>query len=186
MAQWKHTQKLLSCKKRGSKNRNKARIRVAKRHQKISDIRRDFLHKLSTQLVRENQAITVEDLNVAGMLGNHTLAGAIGDSGWGEFVRQLQYKSEWHGRVVIRIDRFYPSSKLCSACGFRKQSMPLDIREWTCPACGVAHDRDVNAARNLLAAGQAVTACGGNVRADRRQRRKGSCRRSRNRLVACV
>jgi putative transposase len=160
---------------------------VAKIHEKIADIRRDDLHKLSTRLVRENQTIAVEDLNVRGMMANHKLAGASGDSGWGEFVRQLKYKSEWHGRTFVRIGRFYPSSKLCSTCGFKNDSMPLDIREWQCPQCGVMHDRDVNAARNILAAGLAVTACGGSVRPERRQRRRaGSCRRSTNRLAACA
>jgi putative transposase len=117
MAQLKRAQKALSRKRKGSKNRNKARIRVAKIHQKITDVRRDFLHNLSTRLVRENQTIAVEDLNVRGMMTNHSLAGAVGDSGWGEFVRQLQYKCEWHGRTFVHIDRWCPSSKTCSACG---------------------------------------------------------------------
>jgi putative transposase len=186
MAQLKRAQKALSRKRKGSRNRAKARLRVAKIHQTISDIRRDDLHKLSTDLVRENQTIVVEDLNVRGMMANHALAGAIGDSGWGDFVRQLTYKCEWHGRTFVRIDRWYPSSKLCSACGFKNDSMPLDIREWQCPQCGAMHDRDVNAARNILAAGLAVTACGGSVRPERRQRRAGSCRRSTNRLAACA
>jgi len=186
MAQLKRAQKALSRKRKGSRNRAKARLRVAKIHQKVGDIRRDHLHKLTTDLVRENQTIAVEDLNVQGMMANHTLAGAIADSGWGEFVRQLKYKSEWHGRTFVRVGRFYPSSKLCSVCGFKNDSMPLDIREWQCPRCGVMHDRDVNAARNILAAGLAVTACGGSVRPERRQRRSGSCRRSTNRLAACA
>jgi len=186
MAQLKRAQKTLSRKQKGSRNRAKARLRVAKIHQKVGDIRRDHLHKLTTDLVRENQTIAVEDLNVQGMMANHSLAGAIADSGWGEFVRQLKYKSEWHGRTFVRIGRFYPSSKLCSVCRFKNDSMPLDIREWQCPRCGVVHDRDVNAARNILAAGLAVTACGGSVRPKRRQRRSGSCRRSTNRLAACA
>ena len=186
MAQLKRAQKALSRKRKGSRNRNKARLRVAKIHQRLSDIRRDDLHQLSTRLVRENQTIAVEDLNVLGMMANHTLAGSISDSGWGEFVRMLKYKCEWHGRTFVRINRFYPSSKLCWVCGFRSDSMPLDVREWRCPACGVAHDRDVNAAINILAAGLAVTACGGSVRPERRQRRAGGCRRSTNRLAACA
>ena len=187
MAQLKRAQKALSRKQRGSRNRIKAKLRVAKIHQKISDIRRDDLHKLSTRLVRENQMIAVEDLNVRGMMANHSLAGAIGDSGWSEFVRQLQYKCEWQGRTFVRIDRWCPSSKTCSACGAVVDSLPLDVRAWACPECGVEHDRDVNAARNILAAGLAVMiACGGDVRPERRSRRKGSCRRSTNRLVACA
>jgi putative transposase len=186
MAQLKRAQKALSRKRKGSRNRNKATLRVARIHQKISDVRRDDLHKLTTNLVRENQTIAVEDLNVRGMMANHNMAGAISDSGWGEFVRMLTYKCEWHGRTFVRINRWYPSSKLCSACGFKNDSMPLDVREWRCPACGVAHDRDVNAAINILAAGLAVTACGGSVRPERRQRRAGSCRRNTNRLAACA
>jgi putative transposase len=147
-------------------------------------MRRDDLHKLSTRLVRENQMIAVEDLNVRGMMANHSLAGAIGDSEWGEFVRQLQYKCGWHGRTFVRIDRWCPSSKTCSACGAVVDSLPLDVRVWNCPECGVAHDRDINAASSILAAGLAVIACGGDVRSERRSRRKGSCPGSTNRLVA--
>lgn len=186
MAQLKRAQKALSRKKRGSKNRNKARIRVAKAHQKISDIRRDDLHKLTTDLVRENQTIAIEDLNVRGMMANHCLAEAIGDSGWGAFSRMLEYKSAWHGRTFVRIDRWYPSSKTCSACGAVAESLPLDVRFWNCPACGVGHDRDVNAARNILAEGLSVTACGGNVRPIRPKGRVGGCRRSRNQSKVCA
>lgn len=184
MAQLKRAQKALSRKRKGSRNRIKARVRVAKIHQKISDIRRDYLHQLSTQLVRENQTLVVEDLNVRGMMANHCLAGAIGDSGWSELVRQLTYKSAWYGRILIRIDRWFPSSKLCSACEFRNEAMPLDIREWTCPQCGERHDRDTNAAKNILAAGLAVTARGGDVSPAPVKTGKGSCRRNANRLVA--
>ena len=116
-------------------------------------------------------------------MANHSLAGAIGDSGWGELVRQLSYKCEWYGRVLIRIDRFYPSSKLCSACGFKHDSIALDIREWQCPVCGVLHDRDINAARNILAAGLAVAACGDGVRPEPVKTGKGSRLRNRNHLV---
>lgn len=128
----------------------------------------------------------IEDLNVRGMMANHTLAGAIGDSGWSEFTRMLEYKSQRHGRVLIRTDRWYPSSKRCSACGFQHDAMPLDVREWRCPACGVTHDRDVNAARNVLAAGLAVIACGGSVRPEPVKTGKGSRPRNRNRLVRCA
>jgi putative transposase len=186
MAQLKRAQKALSRKRKGSCNRDKARIHVAQIHQKIRDIRHDDLHKLTTHLIRENQTIAMEDLNVRGMMANHSLAGAIGDSGWSEFARMLEYKSKWHGRTFVRIDRWYPSSKTCSACGFKNDSLSLDVREWQCPACGVTHDRDVNAARNVLAAGLAVTACGGNARPIRPKGRAGSCRRSRNRSKVCA
>jgi putative transposase len=188
MAQLKRAQKALSRKRKGSKNRNKARIRVAKIHQKISDIRRDDLSKLSTCLIRENQTIVVEDLNVRGMMANHSLAGAIGDSGWGELARMLEYKSAWYGRTFVRIDRWHPSSKLCSTpdCGFKNDAMPLDVREWRCPRCGVTHDRDVNAAINVLGAGLALTARGGDISPVRPKGRTGSRRRSGNRSGCCV
>ena len=184
MAQLKRAQKALSRKQRGSKNRAKARLRLAKVHAHIGDIRKDFLHKLSTRLIRENQTIAVENLNVLGMMANHRLAGAIGDSGWGEFVRQLGYKSEWYGRTFVKIDRFYPSSKRCNDCGFVMKELPLDIRQWICPECGVDHDRDVNAARNILAAGLAVIACGDGVRPPRSKDRIGNRPRNRNRPEA--
>lgn len=155
-------QQTLSRRKKGSKNREKARIKVAKIHQRIADIRSDFLHKLSTRLVRENQTIAVETLNVRGMVRNHHLAQRISDSGWSEFVRQLEYKSKWHGRTFIRVGSFFPSSKACNACGLIVESLPLNIRSWVCK-CGAQHDRDTNAARNILAAGLAVSACGADV-----------------------
>ena len=158
-AQQRHARK-----KRGSKNRNKARLKVAKIHARISDRRRDYQHQLSTRIVHENQVICVENLAVRNLVKNHTLAKAISDVGWGEFVRQLEYKAKWYGRQLVKIDRFYPSSKTCSHCGHVLDSLPPDIREWVCPECGTYHDRDTNAALNILAAGLAVTACGGNVR----------------------
>lgn len=183
-SQLKRAQKALSRKRKGSKNRAKARLRLAKIHQTISDIRNDFLHKLSTRLVRENQTIVTEDLNVRGMLANHRLAQSIGDSGWGEFFRQLEYKCEWYGRKMVKIDRFYPSSKRCSRCGHIADSMPLHVRSWACEKCGTEHDRDLNAAINLLAAGHAVAACGDGVRPPRSQGRTGNRLRSRNRSVS--
>jgi putative transposase len=151
-------------KKKGSKNRNKARLKVAKIHARINDRRRDYQQKLSTRIINENQVVCVESLAVKNMVKNHCLAKAISDVGWGEFVRQLEYKSQWYGRILVKIDRFYPSSKTCSACKHVLDSLPLDIREWVCPACGVVHDRDTNAARNILAEGLSVAACGGSVR----------------------
>jgi putative transposase len=157
-------QKRLARKQKGSKNREKARSKVAKIHLKITDSRKDFLHKLTTQLVRENQTIAVETLMVKNMVKNPKLALAISDSGWGEFVRQLDYKCRWYGRNLVKIDKWFPSSKRCSSCGHIVDKMPLNIRSWQCPSCGVNHDRDVNAGKNILAAGLAVSVCGATVR----------------------
>jgi putative transposase len=151
-------------KKQGSKNRNKARLKVAKIHARIQDRRRDYQQKLSTRLIHENQVICVESLAVKNMLKNHKLAQAIQDVGWGEFVRQLEYKGQWYGRTLIKIDQWYPSSKTCHACKHVLDSLTLDRREWVCPECGVVHDRDTNAALNILAEGLSVNACGGNGR----------------------
>jgi len=157
-------------KKKGSKNRNKARLKVARLHAKIADTRRDFQHKLSTRLIHENQVICVESLAVKNMLKNHKLAKAIQDVGWSEFVRQLEYKAVWYGRTVVRMDRFYPSSKTCSACGHLLEDLPLEVRAWTCPDRGTSHDRDINAAWNMLTAGlAALNACGGTVRRGKRK-----------------
>ena len=156
-------QRRLAKKKKGSKNRTKAKLKVARLHAKIADTRKDFLHKLSTRLINENQVIAVESLAVSNMKKNRCLAKSISDAGWAEFVRQLQYKSLWYGRELVGIDRWYPSSKRCSDCGYTAVNMPLKVREWTCPECGSIHDRDVNAARNVLAAGLAVSALGETV-----------------------
>ncbi len=157
LAKW---QRRLKNKKPGSKNRAKVKKAVARVHAHITDARRDFLHKLSTRLINENQVIAIETLSVSNMQRNHSLAKSIGDAGWSEFVRQLEYKAQWYGRTLIGIDRWYPSSKRCSVCGHLMTSMPLSVRTWTCPECGTQHDRDVNAARNVLAAGLAVSAHG--------------------------
>lgn len=156
-------QKRLSKKKKGSSNRNKARLKVAKLHARITDIRKDFLHKLSTKLVNENQVIAVESLAVSNMLKNHKLAKSISDAGWSEFVRQLEYKAKWYGRTLIGIDKWYPSSKLCNACGYKLSMLSLNTRTWECPDCKTIHDRDVNAAKNILTAGLAGLAFGESV-----------------------
>jgi putative transposase len=160
-------QKTLSRRQKGSKNREKARHQVARIQASIADTRKDFLHKLTTQLIRENQTIVVEDLAVRNMVKNRSLACSISDAGWGELVRQLEYKCQWYGRELVKIDRFFPSSKRCGHCGHVIDKLPLKIREWYCPQCGTIHDRDINAANNILAAGLAVTVCGANVRPDR-------------------
>jgi putative transposase len=157
-------QKALSRKLKGSKNRHKARLKVAKVHQSIADARKDNLHKLTTRLVRENQTIAVEDLAVKNMIKNRKLAASISDASWGELVRQLEYKCDWYGRTLVKIDRWFPSSKRCFECGDIAEKMPLNVREWDCPNCGTHHDRDINAAKNILAAGLAVSVCGATVR----------------------
>jgi putative transposase len=159
----RYQRRLARCRK-SSANRAKAKAKVARANRKVRDARRDFLHRASTRLVRDSDVIVIEDLVVKNMVRNHKLAKAISDCGWGEFRRQLAYKCERAGRDLIVINRWYPSSKTCSACGHLLAELSLSTRHWTCPSCGSRHDRDVNAAKNILAAGQAVTACGAGVR----------------------
>ncbi len=147
-------QRALARKDKGSNNRAKAKLTVARAHARITDRRRDHLHKLTTSIVRENQVIAIEDLTVRNMVRNHSLARAISDASWRQMRTMLEYKAAWYGRELVVVDRWFPSSKLCSACGTIQRSMPLNVRDWVC-ACGAAHDRDVNAARNILAAGLA-------------------------------
>ncbi|GAA4511801.1 RNA-guided endonuclease TnpB family protein [Actinoallomurus oryzae] len=166
-------QRALSRKAKGDgSNRAKARRKVARVHARIVDRRRDGLHKLTTRLVRENQTIVIEDLTVRNLLKNGHLARAISDAAWSEFRSMLEYKARWYGREVIVVDRWFPSSKLCSACGTVADTMPLNVRMWTC-GCGATHDRDVNAAKNILAAGPAVSACGAGARPQRDSSRSG-------------
>ncbi|MGF1488133.1 MAG: RNA-guided endonuclease InsQ/TnpB family protein [Prochloraceae cyanobacterium] len=176
----KVAQKVLSRKTKDSKNRYKARLKVASIHAQIKDARTDFLHKLTTRLVRENNLIAVEDLGVRNMVKNRKLARSISDAAWGEFFRQLEYKCDWYGRELVKIDRFYPSSKRCNHCGFVVDRMPLDVRSWDCPSCGTKGiDRDINAGKNILAAGLAVSVCGANIRPDRHSS-KGQLRKTRS------
>ena len=159
-ARLKTLQRRLAKKKKGSNNRYKARRVLARLHAKIADCRKDFLHKLSSKLVSESQAIYTETLAVKNMMANHKLAKAIADCGWGEFLRQLEYKAKWHERKIGAIDRWFPSSKRCNLCGHILDKLSLDIREWTCPSCDSLNLRDKNAAKNILAVGQTVFACG--------------------------
>ena len=165
----RYQRRLARC-QQGSANRAKAAAKVARAHRKVRHARADFLHRASTRLVRDNDVIVIEDLNVAGLVRNSRLARAISDCGWGEFRRQLAYKCQRYGRRLVVIDRWYPSSKTCSGCGHRLAELSLSTRYWTCPSCGARHDRDLNAAKNIHAAGRAVArgspgdACGAEVR----------------------
>jgi putative transposase len=167
----KRKQQSLSRKKKGSKSRNKARLLVARVHERIKNQRRDYLHKVSRRVVDENQVIITEDLNVKGITANHNLAKAVSDVGWGTLTAFLKYKAERDGKAFIKVSRWFPSSKVCSKCGYQIGKMPLDVRSWTCPSCNTHHDRDINAARNIrdeglriLASGIGATAGGGNIR----------------------
>jgi putative transposase len=154
---------------RGSMNRRKAKAKAARAHRKARNARQDFLHRASTSLVRNADTIVIEDLAVQNMVKNRSLSKAISDCGWGEFRRQLAYKCERAGRRLVVIDRWYPSSKTCSHCGHLLSELKLSTRHWTCPGCRTRHDRDINAAKNILAAGRAVArerpgdACGAGV-----------------------
>jgi putative transposase len=160
----KKAQKELSRKQKGSKNRAKARLKVARAHAKVTDARREFHHQLSTKLISENQGIAVEDLSVAG-LARTKLAKSVHDAGWSSFISMLEYKAKRYGRTLVKIGRFEPTSQTCSTCGAVDGPKPLNVREWTCTACGTVHDRDHNAAINVkTAAGLAVSACGAPVR----------------------
>jgi putative transposase len=165
----RYQRRLARC-QRGSANRRKAKAKVARAHRKVRNARQDFLHRTSTRLVRRADLIVVEDLAVKNMVRNRSLAKAISDCGWGEFRRQLEYKTARYGRTLVVIDRWYPSSKACSACGHLLAKLDLSTRAWTCPGCRTRHDRDLNAAKNIVAAGRAVArdnpgdACGADVR----------------------
>lgn len=160
----KKLQKRLSKKQKGSKNRNKARLKVARQYERIKFIRLNFHHQVSRKLVNENQVIVLEDLKVSNMVKNRKLSRAISGQGWYQFRSFLEYKCNWYGRELIIINQWYPSSKTCSSCGSIQTKMPLSVREWTCPDCGSVHDRDINAAKNILAVGTTVSACGDSVR----------------------
>jgi putative transposase len=157
----KRKQQKLARKTKGSKTRQKFKKLVAKAHEKVSNTRQDFLHKLSRKLVDESQAIVVENLNVKGMVRNRKLSKAIADVGWGMFVNFLAYKLERKEGKLVEIDRFFPSSKKCSCCGYVMDELPLNIREWNCPSCGTHHDRDSNAALNIRAEGIRISSMGG-------------------------
>ncbi len=159
----RYQRRLARC-QRGSANRAKARAKVARAHRKVRAARADFVHRAAARLVRDHDVIVIEDLAVKNMVRNRSLAKAISDCGWGAFRRMVEYKAARAGRHLVVIDRWYPSSKSCSACGHLLAELSLSTRTWQCPSCGTRHDRDINAAKNILAAGLAVSACGGDVR----------------------
>ena len=156
-------QKSLGRKKKGSKNREKQKRKVARIYSKARNSRRDFLHKFSTDMVRKNQTVCIENLNAKGMVKNRRLAKSIADGSWGTLALMLEYKCAWYGRDFVKVPPMHTSQD-CSECGFRNKGLELKDRRWKCPGCGTDHDRDVNAARNILAVGTTVTACGDGVR----------------------
>lgn len=152
----KRLNQLLSRKQKNSKNRNKSRIRLAKFHEKLNNVKENYLHSIINQLLNENQVIVIENLNVSGMMKNHNLAKSIQELSLNKFNTILTYKCNWYGRGMIEIDRFYPSTKLCSNCGYKNVELTLDDRTWKCPNCGMNHDRDLNAAINIMKEGKRI------------------------------
>lgn len=177
-------QRRLARKTQGSNRRKHAVLAVAKLHAKIGDTRKDAAHKFTTAVAKRFDTIYVEDLNLRGMVKNHSLARSVSDAGIGMLIRLLESKAERYGRTAVKIDRWFPSSKMCSACGHINSAVVLGVKEWTCPQCSAHHDRDDNAAQNILAVGQTVSAHGGTVRPGKAQALQGKSRRSANRQAA--
>lgn len=176
----KRKQRELARKQKGSQRRERCRRQVARIHEKIANCRKDTIQKFAWNLVRRFDTIYIEDLNLRGMVKNHALARSLNDVAIGQAIRAIEAKAAMHNKTVVKMDRFFPSSKLCSSCGALQKTMTLSVRTWTCPVCGTTHDRDENAAKNLLAAGQAVTARGGSVRPKEAIASEGGTQRSAN------
>lgn len=158
-------QRILARRQKGSKRREKARLQLSRTYEKIANIRRNHLHQISSAITAKNHSlIAVEDLAVSGMVRNRKLSRAISDAGWAELVRQIEYKQHWKGGDIVKVGRYFPSSKLCSACGFLLETLPLNVRKWKCGGCGVSHDRDINAAKNVLKEALTQRARGATVR----------------------
>lgn len=176
----KKLQHYYSKKQKGSKRKEKLRLRIARIYEKIANSRRDFQHKLSNKLTNEYQTICLESLKVRNMMKNHKLARAIGEASWYSFVNMLQYKGKWKGCDIIQIDQFYPSSKTCSCCNWKKENLKLSDRSWTCPKCGTIHDRDINAAKNILTYGLSLKSISSGTEDNkRREVKRGSSRTSK-------
>ena len=177
----KYIQRQHSKKKKNTNTRERWRKKLAIQYEKVTNQRLDYLHQISSQLINENQVICIENLNVKGMIKNHKLAQAISDVSWGKLVYMLTYKCQWNSKELVVIDRFYPSSKTCSSCSHLMDSMPLNIREWTCPSCGTVHDRDINAAKNILIQGlNILSGCGTQSDFKQKQQKASSIEESMN------
>ena len=182
-----HAQRVLSRREKGSNRRAKQARKVARIHARVTDSRSDYLHKVTTDLVRRFDIICMEDLNVRGMVRNHCFARSLSDASFGMFRSMVEYKCGWYGKELKLVDRFFPSSKRCSTCGHVVESLPLDIRKWTCPECGASHDRDENAARNILTAGgQPVIVRGARTSPQKATASRGISRRTVNRSKVCA
>ena len=165
----KYNQRQLSKKTKGSSSRNKQKQKLAVIHEKITNVRKDYLHKVSTEIVKNHDIISVEDLAVKNIMKNHKLAQSMSDVSLGSFYSMLEYKANWNDKQFVKIDRFFPSSKMCSNCGWINQDLTLNIREWTCPSCGEKHDRDFNASKNILKQGLKILS-GSGIESDIKQK----------------
>lgn len=179
----KKLQHYYSKKQKNSKRKEKLRLRMARLNEKIANSRRDFRHKLSTKLTNEYQTICLESLKIKNMMKNHKLAKVIGEASWYSFINMLQYKGKWKGCDIIQIDQFYPSSKTCSVCNWKKEDLKLSDRSWTCPNCGTVHDRDINAAKNILIYGLSLKSTSSGTEDNKRREVKKSSKKTESNFV---